>query len=237
MNNIESRSYKINDEITINKELSGIIRYIGQLETDRKENNKEEWIGIELYEPKGKHNGTLNGKKYFECEEKHGLFVKLEKLKNNINNEKQLNNSAFLESTIYSLLENDDLSKSKEKRYKKKFEQEVLQKEAQKGFYLKMIKDLKSKVNELEFKCQFFSKNNKKDILKTIDILLEQLNQINSNIDVIFSNQKCLVWDFDTLRVRELLKILINKIINGENYERELKEYKVLLAKEGIFLN
>ena len=33
------------------------------------------WVGVELPLPKGKTNGTIKGKKYFECADKHGVFV------------------------------------------------------------------------------------------------------------------------------------------------------------------
>jgi dynactin 1 len=33
-------------------------------------------IGIELQSPKGKNNGCIQGVRYFECQEKHGIFVR-----------------------------------------------------------------------------------------------------------------------------------------------------------------
>uniref|UniRef100_A0A8D8XG27 Dynactin subunit 1 n=1 Tax=Cacopsylla melanoneura TaxID=428564 RepID=A0A8D8XG27_9HEMI len=38
------------------------------------------WVGIILDEPKGKNNGLVNGKQYFECDENCGLFVKQNQL-------------------------------------------------------------------------------------------------------------------------------------------------------------
>ena len=34
-----------------------------------------EWCGIELDEPDGKHNGEVDGKKYFDCKDRHGIFA------------------------------------------------------------------------------------------------------------------------------------------------------------------
>ena len=34
------------------------------------------WIGVVLDEPKGRMNGTFLGTRYFECADKHGIFVR-----------------------------------------------------------------------------------------------------------------------------------------------------------------
>ena len=35
-----------------------------------------EWVGVELDTPTGKHNGAVQGKKYFDCKAMHGMFVR-----------------------------------------------------------------------------------------------------------------------------------------------------------------
>lgn len=52
---------------------AGFIRYIGH--TDFASGI---WIGLELLKPKGKNNGTVQGKYYFKAENNYGLFVKEE---------------------------------------------------------------------------------------------------------------------------------------------------------------
>ncbi|EGD78282.1 hypothetical protein PTSG_09346 [Salpingoeca rosetta] len=53
------------------KKLLGTVRYVGLVDFA-----KGKWIGIELDEAKGKNNGTVQGKPYFECEMHHGMFVR-----------------------------------------------------------------------------------------------------------------------------------------------------------------
>ncbi|KAJ3411127.1 hypothetical protein HDV05_002691 [Chytridiales sp. JEL 0842] len=39
------------------------------------------WVGVEYDEPLGKHDGTVEGEKYFECRKGHGAFVRPAKVK------------------------------------------------------------------------------------------------------------------------------------------------------------
>ena len=38
------------------------------------------WIGVELDEPTGKNNGSVKGKRYFECKANSGAFVRAERV-------------------------------------------------------------------------------------------------------------------------------------------------------------
>ena len=49
----------------------GVIRYIGEAEF-----GEGIWLGVELRKPKGKNDGSVNGKRYFTCPENCGILVK-----------------------------------------------------------------------------------------------------------------------------------------------------------------
>jgi len=42
------------------------------------------WIGVALDEAKGKNNGTVQGKRYFTCEENHGIFVRQSQVRSSV---------------------------------------------------------------------------------------------------------------------------------------------------------
>ncbi|CAI5707121.1 unnamed protein product [Peronospora effusa] len=53
----------------------GVVRFIG---TTRFATGT--WVGIELYEQKGKNSGTINGEQYFSCAPNHGIFIRASRL-------------------------------------------------------------------------------------------------------------------------------------------------------------
>ncbi|XP_025109929.1 CAP-Gly domain-containing linker protein 3-like isoform X2 [Pomacea canaliculata] len=60
--------------VLCNNEL-GTIRYIGPTEF-----GEGTWLGVELRSPKGKNDGSVQGKRYFTCKPDHGLLVKPSKV-------------------------------------------------------------------------------------------------------------------------------------------------------------
>ena len=53
------------------KDLRGTVAYVGLTEFAA-----GKWIGVALDEAKGKNNGSVQGKAYFQCDDKHGMFVR-----------------------------------------------------------------------------------------------------------------------------------------------------------------
>lgn len=69
-------SYKIGQIIHVrDKAVDGKIAYIGGTDFA-----PGVWVGIILDEAKGKNNGSVQGKSYFECSDKHGMFVRQSQL-------------------------------------------------------------------------------------------------------------------------------------------------------------
>merc|ERR1719440_899714 len=55
--------------VAADQHVNGTVRYIGPLQEDT---TGQEWVGVELAEPVGRHSG----RQYFQCQPRHGLFVK-----------------------------------------------------------------------------------------------------------------------------------------------------------------
>ncbi|EGG19247.1 hypothetical protein DFA_02033 [Cavenderia fasciculata] len=54
---------------------SGIVRFIGKVSFE-----KGIWVGVELDTAAGKNDGAVQGKRYFTCTKKHGVFAKYDKV-------------------------------------------------------------------------------------------------------------------------------------------------------------
>lgn len=68
--------FRVGNRVLVkDKGLEGAVKYAGNtLFAPGK------WIGVELDESKGKNNGMVQGKAYFQCPENHGLMVRQNQL-------------------------------------------------------------------------------------------------------------------------------------------------------------
>ncbi len=68
-------TFRQGDKVIIAGIKTGRLRYIGPAHF-----TEGEWCGIELDEPDGKHDGIVEGKRYFTCIPNHGIFAPLQKV-------------------------------------------------------------------------------------------------------------------------------------------------------------
>ena len=62
-------SLRVGTRVSVrDKCLEGVVAYVGLTEFAA-----GKWVGIILDEPKGKNNGTVQGKEYFKCNDSHGM--------------------------------------------------------------------------------------------------------------------------------------------------------------------
>jgi len=78
---VNDDQYPVNSRVIVNTDHQivnklGTVRYVGK--TYFKEGI---WYGIELEEPVGKNNGSFGGYDYFKCPDKHGVFVRRDKIR------------------------------------------------------------------------------------------------------------------------------------------------------------
>ncbi|XP_076336995.1 uncharacterized protein LOC143239610 isoform X2 [Tachypleus tridentatus] len=70
--------FKVGDRVLVNATdgvKTGTLCYLGNTEFA-----PGQWAGIDLDEPQGKNDGSVAGKRYFECKMKHGLFAPVHKV-------------------------------------------------------------------------------------------------------------------------------------------------------------
>nr|CAI5846555.1 unnamed protein product [Callosobruchus analis] len=70
--------YKVGDRVIIKSSQGskvGTVRFIGTTEFA-----SGEWVGVELDDPRGKNDGSVNGVRYFECRMNFGLFAPISKV-------------------------------------------------------------------------------------------------------------------------------------------------------------
>ncbi|XP_046565215.1 uncharacterized protein LOC124273916 [Haliotis rubra] len=66
---------QLDDHVVIKGDRTGYIRYVGHLDKIGQPNMI--FVGLELDAPVGRHDGSLDGKRYFYCRKDHGIFLPL----------------------------------------------------------------------------------------------------------------------------------------------------------------
>ncbi|ESO05492.1 hypothetical protein HELRODRAFT_77374, partial [Helobdella robusta] len=73
--NLSSLPFKLGDHVVVSGSKNGIVKFIGEAEFA-----KGVWVGVDLREPLGKNDGSVAGKRYFQCTPMHGLFAPIHKV-------------------------------------------------------------------------------------------------------------------------------------------------------------
>ena len=76
LDNSFEEHYIIGDRVWLNGVYPARIQYIGEVHFA----HGDDWAGLVLDEPIGKHDGQLGGHRYYYCENRRGLFARLTKL-------------------------------------------------------------------------------------------------------------------------------------------------------------
>ena len=66
-------STPLHGKVKTGTKIVGTIRFVGK--THFSSDSSFTWVGVELDEPVGTHDGEVDGHRYFSCAPKHGLFV------------------------------------------------------------------------------------------------------------------------------------------------------------------
>ncbi|XP_060088593.1 centrosome-associated protein 350 [Heteronotia binoei] len=69
------QDFNIGDRVLVSNVQPGTLRFKGLASFA-----KGFWAGVELDKPEGRNNGTYDGIKYFDCEERHGIFAPPQKI-------------------------------------------------------------------------------------------------------------------------------------------------------------
>lgn len=75
---VKSPRLRIADRVLVNSSSgirTGVLRYLGPTAFA-----SGQWAGVELDEPVGKNDGSVAGKRYFDCRMKYGLFAPVHKI-------------------------------------------------------------------------------------------------------------------------------------------------------------
>lgn len=73
---ISTESFSKGEKVLLDGRLKAQVAHYGPVHFSY----DDDWIGIVLDEPHGKHNGTVSGTEYFKCDPLYGLFVRSHRL-------------------------------------------------------------------------------------------------------------------------------------------------------------
>eukprot|EP01084_Bolivina_argentea_P304373 525629_1 len=86
-----STRFTINDKVQVRYKGDGYIKFIGNLQHKKKDMGI--WYGIQLTKQNGRHDGTVDNVKYFQCQPQYGLICRQSHLTLRHSNDEQKSNN------------------------------------------------------------------------------------------------------------------------------------------------
>lgn len=243
-----SIEYKIDDKISVSGKYIGVIKYVGQIK------DKEGiWIGIKLDKKNGHNDGTVNGEKYFECEENYGIFIKSERLQKSSrrlnyeeikhlegtmnvslleDTESKTKNELFDDFSKMTLLKNLNTEKSEMEILREKYENLKKSNNIQKTYYLSKIGSYKK--NLINLKQEFSKFKDSKPLNEKIE------RNLKESENLIKESEKGLV---EVNNLREELKktIEMKKSVGSKTkmnlQDKDLQSYSKISGLLKIIIN
>ncbi|KAJ5069581.1 ras guanine nucleotide exchange factor i-related [Anaeramoeba ignava] len=212
---------KIGQKVQV-KNQNGIIKFLGNTEFAT-----GFWIGIELETPTGRNDGSINGVKYFECKENHGIFVRESYLFPPKDAFDLIDDETLRKIEAHGFLLENLAQNSNKKIQLKEFEEQIIKK----GEIGKSFLENQKKQDQLSFlkKEKFVSQREIERLTFEENLLKKQILDVEHLIDSDYSKigfeSNLKIWnDFNT----------INQLIEEERIQVESLESKNRILMQNI---
>ncbi|CAD25401.1 hypothetical protein [Encephalitozoon cuniculi GB-M1] len=227
----------VNDRLTLGDKFKGTVRYIGKIKS-----KDGKWIGLELDDPVGANDGSVNGVKYFHCKDRHGIFIRYEKIRGGLvceskgmdgDGEVPQDRIHFYESKIRRLEETIEALKSTEK-------EEIVELRRENEEIKKIILSLRERIGSEEperngslySELKEFVKNSRRQVYDMVELVSDISEILNRNRSI----QRSSVRECERHRVMFLVNGIIDGVLdeNAGVVERLRREFVSIMKSHGI---
>lgn len=220
---------QVGDRLTLGDRFSGTVRYIGKIRA-----REGRWIGLELDDAVGANDGSVGGMRYFQCMEKHGIFVRYEKIRGGL------------------VCESGEKSEQRHELKIRKLEETIrMLRDAEKNEILELRREndsIKSVILRLQERLDG------RDSLKAVDssrmhemkrLVDESRMQIQEAMDAVLDMERCIQKSLQRRSAvdrgeRGRVLFLVGQIVDGvldgnaEKTGHLMEEFRGILGKYGI---
>ncbi|KAJ6229591.1 guanine nucleotide exchange factor [Anaeramoeba flamelloides] len=209
-------NYQIDSRVSVFG-LQGTVKFFGNpLFSDDKK-----WVGVELDEPFGRNNGTVNNQEYFQCKPNHGIFVRPSIIsplepKEKTQQKKKKNNESLINRFLKSSQTDEIYRDSKDQQFKELFQDHLsvlpnmIQEIESYDKNIKVMEDTINQFNEIDAD-DFFNQFSEESDLDEEQLLME-IGLLDKKINSL---------DLNNTQVTENLQKLQNEIHEQQHLEQE----------------